>query len=156
MSQREPTVFQKIWEGDIPSYQLYRNDTHGLLAMLDIHPATPGHTLVVPEEAVDLWTNLPDRRILQATLLGNFVGRHLQTILNPLRVTKHTIGFGVPHIHDQYVASYIRGDTANLYDPERMKAPVDHGELAQMHDILTFPDQLQAEVDAALDATNVW
>ena len=130
---------------------LYRNDEHGLLATLDIHPATAGHTLVVPREAVDHWTDLPDARILQATLLGTFVSRYLQNTLRPLRVTKHTIGFGVPHTHVQYVPSYVRGDTAWLYDPERMVGDIDHSALAVMRKQLAFPGSLTRYVDAKLD-----
>lgn len=117
----ERTVFEKIWDKEIPSHELYRNEGQDLLAMLDIFPATAGHTLVVPREAVDQWTDLPDVRLVQATILGKFVARHMQDVLQPLRVTRHTIG----HIHDQYIPSYERGDTAYLYDPRRMGSPVD-------------------------------
>lgn len=146
----ERTVFEKIWDKEIPSHELYRNDEQGLLAMLDIFPATPGHTLVVPQEAVDQWTDLPDVRLAQATILGKFVARHMQDVLRPLRVTKYTIGFGVPHIHDQYIPSYERGDTAYLYDPRRMESPADTSELKAMREALKFPEELSELVDARM------
>lgn len=149
MSER--TVFEKIWDDELPSHILYRSDKHGLLAMLDIHPATPGHTLVIPREAVDQWMDLPDARILQATLLGTFVSRYLQNTLAPERVTRHTIGFGVPHAHDQYVPSYVRGDTAWLYNPERIAGDVDHSALATMRKRLVFPGGVARYVDTKLD-----
>lgn len=149
-SMTERTVFQKIWEGDLPSHTLYRNDAYGLLAMLDIFPATPGHTLVVPREAVDRWTDLPDVRLVQATILGKFVGRHLQAVLSPVRVTRHTIGYGVPHIHDQYIPSYVRGDTANLYNAKRMECPAPAEELHAMAEKLRFSADLTELADLKL------
>lgn len=146
----ERTVFEKIWDGDIPSHTIYRNDQHGLLAMLDIFPATQGHTLVVPREAVDNWIDLPDHRLIQATILGKYVARHIQDVLEPLRITRHTIGFGVPHVHDQYVPSFTRGDTAALHDPARMELPADNEELKVMRDVLELPEELVALVDTKL------
>lgn len=150
MATTERTVFEKVWDGDIPSHTLYRSDEHGLMAMLDIFPATEGHTLVVPWEAVDQWTDLPDVRLAQAAILGKYVGQHLRDKLHPLRVTKHTIGFGVSHIHDQYVPSYERGDTAYLYDPARMQAPADPDELKAMREALEFPEELAKLADAKM------
>ncbi len=144
------TVFEKIWDKEIPSHELYRNDKQGLLAMLDIFPATAGHTLVVPQEAVDQWTDLPDVRLMQAAILGKFVAKHILQTLKPLRVTKHTIGFGVPHVHDQYIPSYERGDTAYLYDPKRMESPADASELKAMREALKFPEDLSELVDAKM------
>lgn len=74
----------------------------------------------------------------------------MQEVLRPLRVTKHTIGFGVPHIHDQYIPSYERGDTAYLYNPERMKTPADASELKAMREVLKFPEELAEIVDARM------
>ncbi|MDZ7702311.1 MAG: HIT family protein [Halobacteriales archaeon] len=39
-------VFCRIIEGDAPSREVYRDD--GVVAFLDAHPLTAGHTLVVP------------------------------------------------------------------------------------------------------------
>lgn len=40
-------IFCKIVAGDIPSYKVAENDL--AYAFLDIHPANPGHTLVIPK-----------------------------------------------------------------------------------------------------------
>lgn len=40
-------VFCKIIRGELPSYKVYEDDT--TLAFLDIHPVSPGHTLVAPK-----------------------------------------------------------------------------------------------------------
>jgi len=48
MSDHQPTIFDKIISGDIPSYKVYE-DEH-VLAFLDIGPLSEGHTLVIPKE----------------------------------------------------------------------------------------------------------
>ena len=90
------------------------------------------------------------KRQLQSALLSSFVDKRLQDILQPLRVTRHTIGFSVPYIHDQYVPNYVRGDTARLYDPARMDAPADPERLVEIRDALAFPRDLSSDIDDTL------
>lgn len=40
-------VFCKIIRGELPSYKVYEDEK--TLAFLDIHPVSPGHTLVIPK-----------------------------------------------------------------------------------------------------------
>jgi histidine triad (HIT) family protein len=44
----ENCIFCRILAGDIPSRIVYEDDA--VVAFLDINPAAPGHTLVVPKE----------------------------------------------------------------------------------------------------------
>ena len=44
----EPTIFDRILDGEIPCHRVYE-DEH-VLAFLDIGPLAPGHTLVIPKE----------------------------------------------------------------------------------------------------------
>jgi len=45
------TIFKKIIDGEIPCYKVYEDDR--VLAFLDIHPLSPGHTLVIPKEPAE-------------------------------------------------------------------------------------------------------
>ncbi len=45
----EPTLFDKIIRGEIPSYKVYEDEQ--VFAFLDIGPLSRGHTLVVPKES---------------------------------------------------------------------------------------------------------
>lgn len=42
------TIFSKILRGELPCHKVYEDDF--VLAFLDIHPLSPGHTLVIPKE----------------------------------------------------------------------------------------------------------
>ena len=44
------TIFSKIIRGEIPCHRVYEDDL--VLAFLDVNPLAPGHTLVIPKEAV--------------------------------------------------------------------------------------------------------
>ena len=42
------TIFSKILANEIPCLRIYENEH--VLAFLDIHPLSPGHTLLIPKE----------------------------------------------------------------------------------------------------------
>ncbi|MEK6962780.1 MAG: HIT domain-containing protein [Nanoarchaeota archaeon] len=55
--QRKNCLFCKIVRGDIPAKKVYEDDE--MLAILDINPASKGHTLVLPKEHYPLLPLLP-------------------------------------------------------------------------------------------------
>ncbi len=53
------SLFTKIIQGELPGRFVWRDDR--VVAFLTIAPLKPGHTLVVPIEEVEDWTDLdPD------------------------------------------------------------------------------------------------
>ena len=72
-------IFCRIIAGEIPSHKVYEDaDT---LAFLDIHPATRGHTLIIPKQhAADIFSITP--QALAATArTSQVVARILQKVL---------------------------------------------------------------------------
>ena len=51
-------IFCKIIKGELPSEKIYEDDK--VLAILDIRPVSPGHTLVMPKEHVSALTDADD------------------------------------------------------------------------------------------------
>ena len=51
------SVFSMIIDGTLPGRFVYKDDQ--VVAFLSIEPLKPGHTLVVPRQEVDKWTELP-------------------------------------------------------------------------------------------------
>lgn len=50
----EKTIFEKIIDGEIPSYKIYEDEY--VYSFLDVFPITKGHTLVIPKNlAVTFW-----------------------------------------------------------------------------------------------------
>lgn len=137
-TERPLTIYEKIFAGDIPSLPIYEDRENGLLAILDIFPATKGHTIVIPQEAIDRVYDLPETRYVQLGVAARALSRHIQDRLDPIRVTEHVYGFQVPHAHRMLLPSYERGDVAHLNDPARMQRPADAQELANIQDMLAL------------------
>ena len=51
------SIFSRIISGEIPSYKIYEDEL--VYAFLDIHPLTPGHTLLIPKVEEPYFANLP-------------------------------------------------------------------------------------------------
>jgi histidine triad (HIT) family protein len=52
------TIFSKILRGEVPCHKIYEDEL--VFAFLDINPLSPGHTLVIPKEAVATVDQLSD------------------------------------------------------------------------------------------------
>ena len=100
MSER--CVFCAIVDGRIPSHKVYEDER--TLAFLDIHPSTPGHTLIIPKAHVARVEDLSheDAEALFRTLHSLIGG-----IQEAMGAPASTIGINngresgqeVPHVH---------------------------------------------------------
>ncbi|MBQ2672949.1 MAG: HIT domain-containing protein [Methanobrevibacter sp.] len=90
------SVFTKIINGEIPCYKIYEDDK--TFAFLDIHPETPGHTLVVPKKEIDRIYDLPeeDYNALMSTVKK--LSTHMEKITGKRTLWK-VVGTDVPHAH---------------------------------------------------------
>ena len=90
------SVFTKIINGEIPCYKIYEDDK--TFAFLDIHPETPGHTLVIPKKEVDKIYDLEDEdyQALMATVKK--LSKHMEKVLGQ-RILWKVVGTDVPHAH---------------------------------------------------------
>lgn len=96
------TIFSKIIAGTIPCHKVYEDEQ--VLAFLDIAPLSPGHTLVIPKEAVQRLDQLSDE---SAAALGRVLPRLCRAVIAIAGVTEYNVlennGAGahqaVPHVH---------------------------------------------------------
>lgn len=93
----EDSIFTRIINGDIPSHKVYEDES--TYAFLDIHPASEGHTLVVPKKQVEFVWDL-DNDTYQAlmTLVKKVAGKLRETYPDRY-VAEMVIGVDVPHAH---------------------------------------------------------
>jgi histidine triad (HIT) family protein len=91
------TIFSKIIAGQIPSFKIAENDK--FYAFLDIFPATPGHTLVVPKIETDRLFDLPDDYLDGYLTFCKPIANAIRKAFDADRVNIITIGFEVPHAH---------------------------------------------------------
>ena len=100
------TIFTKIINGDIPSYQVAEDENH--FAFLDINPIAEGHTLVVTKQETDYFFDLTDDKIRQVMIFAKKVARGIDEALSPLRTGIIVQGLEVPHAHIHLVPLYTK------------------------------------------------
>jgi diadenosine tetraphosphate (Ap4A) HIT family hydrolase len=93
----EPTVFTRIIRGEFPGRFVWRDDH--VVAFLTIAPLRPGHTLVVPVEQVDQWTDLSPELWARLSEVQLAIGRAQLEAFSPVRVGAIIAGLEVPHCH---------------------------------------------------------
>jgi histidine triad (HIT) family protein len=70
------TIFDKILAGEIPCHRVHEDDH--VLAFLDIHPVSLGHTLVIPKERAAFLHELSDD---SAAALGRVMPRLCRAVM---------------------------------------------------------------------------
>ncbi|MCL2038745.1 HIT family protein [Candidatus Saccharibacteria bacterium] len=90
-------IFANIVSGEVPSHKIYEDDQ--ILAFLDIHPLTPGHTLLIPKCAFDYIFDLPDDLYNYMWRIAKKLAKPLQEAMGAKRIGIIVEGFLVPHTH---------------------------------------------------------
>src|SRR6185436_8568047 len=86
MSDHQPTIFDKILSGEIPSHKVYE-DEH-VLAFLDVGPLSEGHTLVIPKERKAYLHELSDE---QAAAIGRVLPRIARAVMKATGATQYNV-----------------------------------------------------------------
>lgn len=129
----QDSIFTKIINGEIPSHKVYE-DEHAY-AFLDIHPVTPGHTLVVPKRQVEFLWDMEDADYQALQAGAKKIARHLRETLNVPYVGVQVIGVDVPHAHIHLIPFTNAQEYHNRPDPT---AEPNHDELAIVAARLAF------------------
>ena len=79
-SGMEDSIFTKILNGELPSYKVFENDK--AYAFLNIHPLTPGHTLVIPKKQVEFIWDLEAEDYRAVMDMVQVVGKQLRETLD--------------------------------------------------------------------------
>jgi histidine triad (HIT) family protein len=80
------TVFDKILRGELPAHRVYEDDA--VLAFLDIHPLSPGHTLVIPKERK---VHLHELSEASSAALGRVLPRICRAVLKATGASAYNI-----------------------------------------------------------------
>jgi len=129
----QDSIFSKIIKGDIPSHKIYEDDD--VLAFLDIHPITPGHTLVIPKKQVEFVWDLEPEDYRKLTDVAKKVALHLRETLNVPYIGEQIIGVDVPHAHIQLIPFT---NAAEFHQFANQSAEPDHAALAKLASLLSF------------------
>ena len=95
--------FCRILAGELPSSPVLEDEL--VVAILDIHPANPGHTLVIPRRHVEFFTDLTPTEVEQLALSGQRVAKLLKRGFDSCEAVTFSLADGeaagqdVPHTH---------------------------------------------------------
>jgi len=111
-------IFCKIVSGEIPSNKVYEDDY--VVAILDIYPITPGHTLVVPKQHHELVSDLPPEILAGMARAAQKVEKALRASSVKMEASNFIVNNGkgagqeVPHVH-LHVIPRFHGDGVRFY-----------------------------------------
>lgn len=119
---RMSSVFTKIINGDLPARFVYRDET--CVAFLSIEPLRYGHTLVVPVEEVNYWTDLSPETWAHLNEVSLKIGKAIRKAFDADRAGYMVAGFEVPHTH----IHLFPADTMRDFDISKATASEDTDE----------------------------
>ncbi len=73
-------LFCKIIKGEIPCFKIYEDEK--VIAFLDIHPKSNGHTLVIPKKHITDFTQLDSETLLHIHMVAKNIVTLLEERLN--------------------------------------------------------------------------
>jgi histidine triad (HIT) family protein len=123
----QDSIFTKIVKGEIPAYKLYEDDL--VLAFLDIHPAQPGHTLIIPKRQVEFVWDLSDADYTAVMAVAKKLALTLREVLGVRYVGERIVGLDVPHAHVQLIPFNTIEEFRGAQD---MESEPDHPALTAM------------------------
>lgn len=126
----EDCIFCKIIKGDLPSSKVYEDDD--ILAILDINPTKPGHTLVFPKVHTQNIEETSEKTLAKIMAVVKKVGKSIKENLpadsyNVSENNDKAAGQLIPHIHFHVVPRH-KDDGLRLW-PQR---PYPDGKAAEV------------------------
>jgi histidine triad (HIT) family protein len=120
-----PSLFTRIILGEIPGHFVHKDDL--CVAFLTINPITTGHTLVVPIEEIDEWTNVSDATSSHLMVVAKRIGLAQKALYKCSRVGLIVAGFEIPHCHLHVIPAHTMADlsfehAAAHVEPAQLKA----------------------------------
>jgi len=91
------SIFTRILAREISGHILWEDSK--CFAFLDIRPINRGHTLVVPIQEIDMWTDLPEQTASHCMKVAQKIGKAQMEVYKPKRIGLMIAGFEVSHVH---------------------------------------------------------
>ena len=114
--KKDDCIFCKIANGEIPSRTIYEDQR--FRAILDLNPATKGHTLILPKDHSSSLYDLPEDTAAAVLVLAKKLAAVLSERLacdglNLVQNNGETAGQTVSHFHMHMIPRYV-GDGQTL------------------------------------------
>jgi histidine triad (HIT) family protein len=110
--KEEKCIFCDIVNGSAAAHRVYENE-HALV-ILDIHPYTKGHCLVLSKRHVPWWHQLTGEETAALFSAANIVANRMMKTYNPDFVFIYARGRRIPHTHLFLIPTYS-GDVLDRF-----------------------------------------
>ncbi|WP_426996258.1 HIT family protein [Pseudarthrobacter sp. N5] len=102
------TLFTKILNGEIPGRFVWRE--RDVAAFLTVGPLADGHTLVVPTEEVDRWTDASPETLAKVMEVARRIGAVQVEVFGSPRAGLIVAGYEINHLHVHVWPSHSMAD----------------------------------------------
>lgn len=139
----EPTIFDKIVSGELPSRKVWEDDNY--VAFLTRWPNTPGFTVVVPKKNPgDNYVDVDEAAYTGLLLAARKVAALLRKAFGVYRVGLVIEGEGVPHLHVKLIPMHGRGDETGVHEHKPAFTEVYQGFLTTANGPEASDEELEA------------
>ena len=119
------TLFSRIINGEIPGRFVWREDD--VVAFLSAGPLADGHTLVVPTEEVDRWTDAAPGLLARVMAVAQKIGAVQVDVFDAARAGLIVAGYEINHLHvhvwpSNSMADFDFGSVDHHPEPARLDA----------------------------------
>lgn len=112
MTEQLRCVFCDIIAGKANAYKIYEDELS--MCILDIHPYTKGHCLVIPKRHVPWWHELTDEENASLFKVAKIVSTKMMEKFKPDFIFLWARGTRIPHTHIFLIPTY-NGDGLDMF-----------------------------------------
>ncbi len=131
----ENCIFCKIVKGEIPGIKIYEDDS--VLALLNIHPITKGHTLVIPKIHAENLLDLNDEIVKEVFLGVKRAQERVEKVLSP---DGFNVGFNhgaaggqsIFHLHVHIIPRWNDDGGGNMHSIVQKESDISVEDLAKL------------------------
>ncbi|MGV3592414.1 MAG: HIT family protein [Gammaproteobacteria bacterium] len=91
------SIFSKILAGELPGHFVWKDDI--CFAIMTIQPIRAGHLIVIPNDEINHWDDMPDTTAAHVMLVAQKIAKGIKAVIPCKRVGVTVIGLEVPHAH---------------------------------------------------------
>ncbi len=92
-----PSIFSQILAGDLPGHFVWKDEQ--AFALMTIRPLRPGHVLVMPQQEIDQWDDLPAPLLAHLMQISQRIAGAIKQAFPCARVAVAICGLEVAHAH---------------------------------------------------------
>lgn len=92
-----PSIFTKILAGTLPGHYVWKDEA--CFAIMTIQPIRTGHLILIPNEEVNHWDDVPPATAAHMMLVAQKIAKGIKAVIPCKRVGVTVIGLEVPHAH---------------------------------------------------------